>query len=184
MPRAIAAGLFRPMAHPSNWDGGGAMPGDPIEPLEWNLWCDSLRGLLRQHSAGLPLEACLRLAYHLAALAPSPFSQVVRTRCDEQLFERLLAEAEYDAAVICLMGEAVSFEVAREPRSHRVVARAWLAEFPEARGTAASSASALLAAWLELLASFEPSRTPISRESPSRDRSRSQSGRRPKRSAH
>jgi len=160
------------------------MPDDPIESLEWNLWSDSLQGLLRQHAAGLSLESCLRLAYHLAVLAPSPFSQIVDAGCDEKLFEGLLAEGEYDAAVICLMGQAVSFEVARQPRSHQVVARAWLAEFPEGRGTAASSAPALLTAWLELLASFRPPRTPVGRGNPSGDRSRSQSGRHRKRSSH
>ncbi len=59
------------------------MPDDPIESLEWNLWSDSLQGLLRQHAAGLSLESCLRLAYHLAVLAPSPFSQIVDAGCDE-----------------------------------------------------------------------------------------------------
>jgi hypothetical protein len=172
------------MFHPSYSDGGDTMPGDPIESLEWNLWCDSLEGLLRQYARGLPLEPYLRLAYHLAALAPSPFSQIVRFRCDERLFEKLLAEAQYDAAVTCLIGQAVSFEVARQPRSNEVFARVWLAEFPEGRGKGPSAAAALLTAWLRFLVSLRPPQAPLSRGNPARGRRRSQSERHRKRSTH
>jgi hypothetical protein len=184
MPRAITAGLLPPMSHPPSSDGEGTMPGDPIESLEWNLWCDSLQGLLRQYARGAPLESYLRLAYHLAVLAPSPASQLVRVRCDEQLFETLLVEAEYEAAVMCLLGPAVSFELTHRPQSNDVVARVWLAEFPEGRGTARSTAPALLTAWLEFLASLRPPRAPLSPGNRSRGRNRLQSERHRKPSSH
>ncbi len=174
----MRAGLLLPMPDPSSTDGGGDRPGDPIEPLEWTLWRDSLARLSRQHDRGAPLETSLRLASYLAILAPSPFAQIVRARCDEQLFEKLLDEAEYDAAVMCLMGRIVSFEVARRPRSSEVAARVWLVECPEeGRAMAHSAASALFAAWLDLLASLGPVQRPLKPGSPSRDRSRSRSER-------
>lgn len=155
----MTAGLFQAMAHPSTQDGEGEMPIDPIEPLEWKLWCDSLERLAQHHARGAPLKPCLRLAYHLAMLAPPPFSQIIRVPLDEQQFEELIDEEDYDAAVRGLLGPVVSFEVAHGPPADEAIARVWLPEFREGRGRAPAAAPALFAAWLDFLALLRPDQT-------------------------
>lgn len=155
----MAAGHFWRMAHPSLSDGEREMPIDPIEPLEWSLWCDSLERLARHHARGGPFESCLRLAYHLAILAPPPFTQIVRVQLDEEQFEKLLEEGEYDRAVTGLVGPVLSFEVVPQPQSDEATARVWLPEFGEGRGTAPEAAAALFAAWLDFLAQLRPDQT-------------------------
>lgn len=79
------------------------------ETLSIELWIDRLEkiSLASVEQEALPdkakFERLLRQAFHLSQIAPHPFSGMMRLRCCEEDFERLLEKGALDAAAFQLV---------------------------------------------------------------------------------
>ena len=104
--------------------------------LDALTWFESLARLSAWTAMGAPLANSLRIAHHLARLAPPPYSTIVRCGPDEQAFEALIERSAFEAAA---------------------TARVWLdGDAKEAEATEESPALALLQAWTRFMLALAP----------------------------
>lgn len=124
--------------------------------LDATTWFEGLARLSSLIALGVPLENILRLANHLARLAPPPFAALGIGVDDEALFERMLERAWFEAAAVAVIGPGLSGEIlartATEPAGHMQSAGATAgqarAEAPPLR---------LIRTWLAYLLTLAPS---------------------------
>ena len=140
-------------------DRSGANPMQRREQdyLDALTWFESLARLSAWTAMGAPLANSLRIAHHLARLAPPPYSTIVRCGPDEQAFEALIERAAFEAAATALVGTALSCEVLARSASGMATARVWLdGDAKEAEATEESPALALLQAWTRFMLALAP----------------------------
>lgn len=125
---------------------------EDIEPLDLPLWQEAIDRLRARHRSGplRDLEAQIRLASHLARLAPPSIgSRAVRLNLREDEFERVLERGELELAVEVLMRWLSGLRPSSNygPRSGRVHN---LAQMPEGPSNP-RQVSARLGQWLDNL---------------------------------
>lgn len=150
-----------------------------LPPLDANLWFESL-GRLREAARGPEgrIENRLRQSYYLTNLAPQQFSALAKCELDETAFEALLKHAAFESAAISLVGEILSFEIARTKPGPEVSARVWVEDIcGEAQVTSDCVASALVEAWVELLLQLREREPELAFLAPPKGRRRSRSAR-------
>jgi hypothetical protein len=102
------------------------------------------------------IESALRHASHLLQLAPTRFRPVLRLAIDENSFEMLLAEGDYDAAARHLIAQPAALTIERHPArtGFRATIRCVILH-RTVHGSGESMAAAILAAWTKCLLALE-----------------------------
>lgn len=132
---------------------GGGNRLDEIEALDDAIWGDALAKLLRRAQSAPPqdLEAQIRLASHLARLAPASLPENLRPALTEGEFDDLLNAGSYMKAVEVLI-EKNSSHSCLDARDGTFAAFVQMPTGGFAQSARSKvSASALLCAWLKCL---------------------------------
>jgi hypothetical protein len=125
-----------------------------IEPLDTALW---FRRIEKIGSGELgDIANSLRHASHLLQLAPLPFRDAVRLAIDEDRFEALLADGEYDAAARHLIAQPAVLTIDTSESGSSARATISCAILNRAiSGTGGTVAEAVLSAWTTCLLALE-----------------------------
>jgi hypothetical protein len=125
-----------------------------VKPLASRLWFRRIERIANGELADI--ECALRHAAHLLQLAPLRFRQVLRLAVDEDCFEALLANGEYDSAARHLIAQPAALTVEEQAGRTRFRATIGCVILNRAvHGTGESVATAILAAWTSCLLALE-----------------------------
>jgi hypothetical protein len=127
---------------------------DNIEPLASSLWFRRVAMISEGHL--LHVERSLRHAFHLLQLAPTRFRPILGVPVDEDRFESLLANGEYDSAARHLVAQPAALTVEQQEGQTSFRASIGCPVLKHAvQGTGESVAEAVLAAWTKCLLALE-----------------------------
>lgn len=124
-----------------------------LKPLDAETWLASLIQLRQdmdrpEHG----VENGLRLSFLLGRLAPKPFAALFDSNLSEAHFEQLLESGAAELAAIALLGDTVSFEIARDRAKETVSARVWIDDVrSEVQKAGNRSAAAINQAWINFV---------------------------------
>lgn len=92
------------------------------EHLDPTTWQDRVRRLVdgMQTAEGSP-ERAIRQAYHLVRLAPAPLSQAFPHAIEEDALEAMLANEQYEAAALSVVGPEFAATEVHGPSGDRSV---------------------------------------------------------------
>lgn len=125
-----------------------------VEPLASRLWFRRIERIANGELANV--ECALRHASHLLQLVPIRFRHVLRLAVDEDCFEALLANGDYDSAARHLIAQPAALTVDEQAGRTRFRATIQCVILNRAvHGTGESVATAILAAWTTCLLALE-----------------------------
>jgi hypothetical protein len=132
-----------------------------IEPMDAALWFRRIEKIARGDLGGT--EQSLRHAAHLLQLTPLQFNHVVRLAIDEDQFEGLLADGDFDTAAQHLIAQPAALTIEPDASSSSVRATIGCVILNRAiSGTGETVASAVLSAWTTCLLALEDSANRLS----------------------
>ena len=128
-----------------------------IEPLDTDLWFTALGRLEQRLNTAdeSQLGQALRHAFHLQQLAPRWLRGLLRTRLDEDQFEHVLEDRNYEVAADALVGPPMTYTI--QPCGGELEQAAiHLPGVPDPTlSRAANRPAAILGAWLSCLRTLE-----------------------------